>query len=65
MTGPIAAYTNPDLAWTHARSMLGAEMTSMPVSRELPGIVRDDLGTDFGEDETPVESHGGSDDDDR
>jgi hypothetical protein len=54
-TGPIAVYSNPDLAWTHARSMLGVDVASMPVSAELPPIVREDLDSDFDDDDnTPV-----------
>lgn len=54
-TGPIAVYANPDLAWAHARSMLGVDVVSIPVSTELPAIVRDDLTEDYDTDDaTPT-----------
>lgn len=54
-TGPIASYANPDLAWTHARTITGADVASMPVSTELQDSTRDDLERDFDGNDTPVE----------
>jgi len=55
-TGPIAAYVHPWMALAHARSMLGVEVTTVPVSTELPSLVVDDVSTEFApaEEDTPV-----------
>ena len=56
-TGPIAIYENPSLAFSHARSMSGVEVTSLKIRTSLPSIVLDDLGQDFEEDDnTPLDS---------
>ena len=55
-TGPLAAYTNPELAHAHARTMVGVDVSSVPVSKSLPAIVLEDLGTDYDdEQDTPVD----------
>jgi hypothetical protein len=54
--GPMAAYTNPELAFTHARTMLGVDVGSLAVSDRLPDTLHEDLSEEFeGNDETPVE----------
>ncbi len=45
------------MAYSHARSMLGVEVTSVKIATRLPTIVWDDLGQDFDEDDnTPLDS---------
>jgi hypothetical protein len=56
-SGPICAYANPSLAWTHARTMLGIEVSQVALHTELPEIVHEDLESDYnGEEITPVEA---------
>lgn len=57
--GPIVAYRNPEMAWAHARSILGVDVGSCEVRATLPDVVRADLATaaeaEFEEDQvTPV-----------
>lgn len=54
-TGPIVAYENPSMAYTHARSMLGVDVASLKITTRLPPVVLEDLGDDFEEDETPTD----------
>jgi hypothetical protein len=49
-TGPIAAYDRPDLAWDHARAMLGVDVAHMEVLDRLPSVVVDDLVSEYDED---------------
>jgi len=52
--GPVAAYRNPELAWAHARSMLGVDVSSCELRDTLPEVVVDDLESDFDDnDDTP------------
>lgn len=54
-SGPLAAYELPELAYAHARTMVGVEVTACERRADLPTIVRDDLLTEFeGDDDTPV-----------
>lgn len=54
-TGPICAYEDPSLAWAHARTMLGVDVTGVEVRADLPEIVRQDVVSDYDGDEiTPV-----------
>jgi hypothetical protein len=56
-SGPICAYENPSLAWTHARTMLGVDVTQITLHTELPEIAREDIESEYnGEEITPVES---------
>lgn len=53
--GPIAAYRDPSLAYTHARSILGVDVTPCEERDQLPPVVRDDLASaEFEEGDTPV-----------
>jgi hypothetical protein len=57
--GPIVAYRNPEMAWAHARSILGVDVGSCEVRATLPEVVKIDLDTaaqaEFEEDQvTPV-----------
>lgn len=54
-TGPIAQYANPELAHAHARTMVGVDVVTLPISTELPSVVRDDLERDFDEDDDTPE----------
>lgn len=52
--GPIAAYTDPTKAYTHARTMLGVNVSACDLLEQLPPIARDDVVSDFeGDDDTP------------
>jgi hypothetical protein len=54
-TGPFCGYEDPTLAWSHARTMLGVEVTSVEVRVELPEVVRQDMSSEYDGDEiTPV-----------
>jgi hypothetical protein len=54
-TGPICAYEDPSLAWAHARTMLGVEVSGVEVRADLPEIVRQDMSSEYDGDEiTPV-----------
>lgn len=52
-TGPICAYQDPSLAFAHAATMLGVEVTSVELRMELPEIVLQETEYDGG-DTTPV-----------
>lgn len=53
-TGPLAAYTRPDLAYNHARTMVGVEVGSLIVLEQMPEVVVMDIESDFdGDDDTP------------
>lgn len=53
--GPFCGYEDPTLAWAHARTMLGVEVTSVEVRADLPEIVRQDMSSEYDGDEiTPV-----------
>lgn len=44
--GPIEAYINPEHAFSHARTMVGVDVTSLAVRDSLPDVVRDDINSD-------------------
>ena len=53
-TGPVAAYFDPTMAWTHARTMLGVDVMSCEVREQVPDIVREDLQVEWeGDEDTP------------
>lgn len=53
-SGPICAYEDPSLAFAHASTMLGVEVSAVEIREELPEIVlRDAESYDEG-DTTPV-----------
>ena len=57
-SGPICAYEDPILAHTHARTMLGIQVTATEMRVDLPEIARADLVAEYDEqfeDETPVD----------
>lgn len=52
----MRAYLNPELAFTHARTMLGVDVSSLEVSHQLPDTLHEDLSEEFGaDDDTPLE----------
>ena len=52
----MCAYANPTLAWTHARTMLGVDVSQVEIHTELPEIAHEDIESDYdGEEITPVE----------
>ena len=52
--GPIAAYTDPTKAHTHARTMLGVDVGSCELRDQLPDVVRDDIQVEWeGDEDTP------------
>jgi hypothetical protein len=51
-SGPICAYDDPSLAWEHAGTMLGVQVSSVEVRDELPEIVRGGAAGDDDEDDT-------------
>ena len=54
-SGPICAYEDPTLAWAHARTMLGVEVSGTELRAELPEIVKSDMESDYeGDEPTPV-----------
>lgn len=54
-TGPLCGYDDPTLAWTHARTMLGVDVTGVELRYDLPAIARQDMEADYDGDEvTPV-----------
>lgn len=53
-TGPVAAYTDPTMAYTHARTMLGVDVSTCEIREQVPDVVRDDLEVEWdSDDETP------------
>lgn len=55
-TGPICGYDNPSLAYIHARTMLGVEVSTVEIRATLPEIARQDIEIEYeGDEVTPVE----------
>jgi hypothetical protein len=57
-TGPLCAYTDPVLAHSHARTMLGVQVAETELRVELPEIAKNDLVAEFNEefeDSTPID----------
>ncbi len=50
--GPICAYEDPTLAWGHANTMLGVDVSQIELRDELPEIVREDIERHYEDDET-------------
>jgi hypothetical protein len=51
-SGPICAYEDPIMAWNHAATMLGVEVTGVELRVELPEVARP---TEYEDDDpTPV-----------
>jgi hypothetical protein len=62
-TGPIACYEDPNLAYAHARTMVGVEVAALPIARSVPEIVREDMTSEYdGDEDTPVVELGNIDD---
>jgi len=54
-SGPICGYDDPTLAWAHARTMLGVEVSGVEVRDQLPEVARQDMEAEYDGDEvTPV-----------
>ena len=53
--GPMAAYRNASLAFAHAQTIIGVEVTACELRETLPDVVRDDLAIEheFEGDDTP------------
>jgi len=54
--GPLVAYRDPTKAWQHARTILGVDVTAVELRDKLPGVVQEDIASDFdgdADDETP------------
>lgn len=54
-SGPICAYDDHALAYAHASTMLGVEITRIDIRTALPDVVRDDMAAEYDKNEpTPV-----------
>jgi len=53
-SGPICAYEDPSLAYAHARTMLGVEVSAVEIRDALPEIVLQDAESYDEGDTTPV-----------
>lgn len=54
-SGPLCAYEDPVLAWTHARTMLGVQVALVDLREELPELARTDMEDEYdGDEATPV-----------
>ena len=51
-SGPICAYEDPTLAWKHANTMLGVEVSQIELRDDLPKVARDDIERGYDDDET-------------
>jgi len=53
-TGPFVGYFNPQVAWGHARTMLGVEVAQVEIREQMPDVAREDIQVEWdGEDDTP------------
>lgn len=50
-TGPIVAYSDSSVAFAHARTITGAEVGSCELRAQLPEVVRDDIQSEWEDDE--------------
>lgn len=55
--GLLAGYRNPELAYAHARTMVGVDVSAVEIREDLPDDARDDVESEeYAEDEvTPVD----------
>lgn len=54
-SGPLVAYRNASLAFAHAQTIVGVEVSACELREQLPEVVRDDLAVDaeFENEDTP------------